>query len=306
MSEPPYDDTCTNGCSSKKRCTVVGHHRGRDRIDAAAESLAGDDHVGLHAVVLVCHTRPVRPRPVCTSSSTSSRRVAAQLLHAGEIAVARHRDPERRRDRLQQDGRGVVADRGVHRGRGRPTARARSRGGRGRTARGTPRRRPSRRDRCARGTRRAPTRSCRRPVAAYAALIAHLDGLGARWREHDAGEAVAGRGGEPAAELGLPARHEVVVADVDARRARRRVRRATRGLRCPRLNTPPLQWQLKKRRSSKASQKNTPSRRPSTMSMPSCCERLDLAPRHVRGERGATSRPGWRTVVRGRPSGCRA
>ncbi len=136
-----------------------------------------------------------------------------------------------------------------------------------------------------------------------------VDRLGARRREDDPGAVVAGRGGE--ALRRAPPSNRRPDGGCRRRSRRRRARRAVAarisGLRCPRLKTPPLQWQLKKRRPSYA----VPEERALAPSRARCRCRAPRTPRPCRGTGGRRTLPSsppdrgtaaWRDERNGRPA----
>ena len=93
-------------------------HQGRsDRVDAATETLAGDDDVWLDTVVLVApHPTAAAEARLHLVEHEQHAALTAQSLDPREVSLGWHRHPERRRDRLEDDRGRLVADRAIHRG----------------------------------------------------------------------------------------------------------------------------------------------------------------------------------------------
>ena len=124
--QPHHTRLPPNVLPLQARCDQIGGRTDRDtRADrqTTAQTLCQGDHIGRDSIMLVREKVPVRPIPVCTSSSTSSapcRLVTARALPGNRPG---HHDPAFAHNRLQEDCRGVIAHGGLERHRRRHTAR---------------------------------------------------------------------------------------------------------------------------------------------------------------------------------------
>ena len=95
----------------EERVEFGGHERGRDRIDAPAQPFPGHDDVGLESLLLEVPHRAGSAEPgLDLVEHEADTALPTQPLHPGEIAGARDRHAERRRDRLEDHGSGRVPD----------------------------------------------------------------------------------------------------------------------------------------------------------------------------------------------------